>query len=113
MVNSRSEALRAVAAAKYPSMGRRGVGPWRASNYYMDLAQYVASANANIPVVLQIETKAALKAVDDIAAIEGVDVLYVGPADLASSLGLPVGELNPGLIAACKKLTTAARHRNK
>jgi 2-keto-3-deoxy-L-rhamnonate aldolase RhmA len=113
MINSRSEALRAVGAAKYPPMGHRGIGPWRASNYYLDQAAYVARANAEIPVVLQIETKAALKAVDEIATVEGVDVLYVGPADLATSLGLPVGELNPGLIAACRKIAAAARRENK
>jgi 2-keto-3-deoxy-L-rhamnonate aldolase RhmA len=113
MVNSKEEATRAVGSAKYPPLGRRGVGPWRASNYYMDLAQYVARANADTPVVLQIETAAALEAVDDIAAIDGVDALYVGPADLATSLGLPVGELNSGLIAACRKISDAARRQKK
>lgn len=113
MINSASEAKGAAGSAKYPPIGRRGVGPWRASNYYLDQSEYVATANANTLVVLQIETKAALEAVDEIAAVEGADVLYVGPADLATSLGLPVGELNPGLLSACRKIVTAARRGNK
>ncbi len=48
MINSKAEAAFAAAASRYPPLGRRGIGPWRASNYYQNEASYVALANANI-----------------------------------------------------------------
>ncbi len=109
MVNSVDEAQAVIDAAKYPPMGKRGVGPWRAANYYLDDGEYLQKANAEIPVVVQIETKEAVAAVDKIAAINGVDVLFVGPFDLCMSMGLEPGKLHPELIAAYKKVNAAAR----
>jgi 2-keto-3-deoxy-L-rhamnonate aldolase RhmA len=111
MINSAREAGEAVASAKYPPLGRRGFAPWRASNYYQEEAAYVASAN-DTPLIVQIETDAALQAVDEIAAVGGIDALYVGPADLAMSLGLPVGQLNDQLRKACAKVGAAAARNN-
>jgi 2-keto-3-deoxy-L-rhamnonate aldolase RhmA len=111
MVNSPTEAREAVAAAKYPPRGRRGFSPWRASNYYREEAAYVASAD-DTPLIVQIETEQALKAVDEIAAVGGIDALYVGPADLAMSLGLPVGQLNDELRKACAKVSATAARNN-
>lgn len=108
MVNSAEEAAAAVASAKYPPMGKRGLGPWRASNFYLDEASYVDSAN-DTALVLQIESKEALAAVDMIAATPGIDALYIGPADLSMSLGLPLGQLSDGLRAACKAVGDAAQ----
>ena len=107
MVNSAREAADAVASAKYPPAGKRGIGPWRASNFYLEEASYVASAN-DTALILQIESREALDAVDEIAATPGIDALYVGPADLSMSLGLPLGQLGDGLRAACKKVGDAA-----
>lgn len=109
MVNSREEASAAIAAAKYPPMGSRGIGAWRASNYYQNDLSYRQQANSGGIVILQIETKEAVAAVDEIAALSGVDALYVGPGDLALSLGLRPGELSSDLLAACKKVSAAAR----
>ncbi len=108
MVNSVEDAKAVIAAAKYPPMGKRGAGPWRASNYYMEEG-YVAKANADGAVVLQIETKEAVEAVEDIARVKGVDALYVGPFDLCMSMGLEPGKLHPELIAAYKRINAAAR----
>jgi len=111
MVNSEAEARAVVSATKYPPLGTRGAGAWRASNYYLDEQKYLATADAFTPVMLQIETRESLDAIDRIATIEGVDVLYVGPADLALSMGLKAGELHPYLLAACEKTAvSAARH---
>jgi 2-keto-3-deoxy-L-rhamnonate aldolase RhmA len=107
MVNSARDAEAAVAAAKYPPRGRRGFAPWRASNYYQDEAAYLASAN-DTPLIVQIETEQALAAVDQIAAVAGIDAIYVGPADLAMSLGLPIGKLDDRLRQACAKVSEAA-----
>ena len=109
MVNSLAEAEDAVAAAKYPPAGKRGIGAWRASNYYMDEASYREKANSESAVILQIETRQALESVEEIAAIPGIDALYVGPGDLALSLGLQPGKLHPDLLAACTKVVEAAR----
>lgn len=109
MVNSAKEAAAAIAAAKYPPLGRRGIGPWRASNYYLNKSAYVASANSDTATVLQIESREALNEIDNIAATPGVNVLYVGPADLALSLGLVPGKLHPDLVNACRRVAEAAR----
>lgn len=107
MVNSAQEA----AAAKYPPVGRRGIGAMRASNYYLDDNAYLNRANAEIPIVLQIETREALQAVDEIAATPGLDALYIGPGNLAMSLGLTPGVLHPELRKACAKVVEAAGKR--
>lgn len=109
MVNSVVEAKEAIAAAKYPPLGRRGVGPWRAANYYLDDAGYLAKANTDVPIVLQIETKEAVEAVEDIAALPGLGALYIGPYDLCMSLGLTPGKLHPELVSIYKRINATAR----
>ena len=109
MINSGQEAKAAIASAKYPPFGKRGIGAWRASNYYLDEAGYRAAADRTTPVILQIETREALDALDIIAATAGLDALYVGPGDLALSLGIPPGELHPDLLAACARVVDTAR----
>jgi len=112
MVNSAEEARAAVAASKYPPTGKRGIGAWRSTNYYQNDAAYRETANAKTGVVLQIETREALRALDEIAATPGVDALYIGPADLAMSVGFPLGQLNDQLLDACKAVAAAARKNN-
>jgi 4-hydroxy-2-oxoheptanedioate aldolase len=109
MVNTAEEARAVVAAAKYPPSGKRGMGAWRASNYYQTDAAYRKAADINTGVVLQIETAQALKNLEEIASTPGVAALYIGPADLALSLGVQLGQLNDDLIAACKAVVTAAK----
>jgi 2-keto-3-deoxy-L-rhamnonate aldolase RhmA len=109
MVNSGEEARAVVAAAKYPPAGTRGMGAWRASNYYQGDAAYRKGADDHTGVVLQIETRQALQNLDEIASTPGVAALYIGPADLALSLGIELGQLNEGLLDACKRVVAAAR----
>lgn len=111
MVNSADDAARVVEAAKYPPQGKRGLGPWRASNFYYNEADYVATANSDTAIIVQIETREAVQAVDDIAKTPGIDAFYLGPADLRMSLGIPPG-LNPTFLAACKRATEAAPKNN-
>ncbi len=89
MVNSRADAEQLVAAAKYPPRGSRSFGPIRAALYGGD--DYVAHANDSTVVFAMIETRQALDNLDDILTVEGLDAVYIGPADLASSLGQPPG----------------------
>ena len=88
MVRSVAEAEACVAACLYPPEGRRGVGAslGRASGY-SSFPDYPTTANGQICVVLQVETGAALDAAGDIAAVEGVDCVFIGPADLHADLG--------------------------
>jgi 2-keto-3-deoxy-L-rhamnonate aldolase RhmA len=113
MIESAAQGKAALDAAKYPPLGRRGIGPWRASNYYDDYPGYVTTANETTCVVLQIESKAAVDAIDAIAGLPGADVLYVGPADMAGSMGLKPGERHEALTAAIGRVAAAARKHGK
>lgn len=113
MISTVPEAQAIVRAAKYPPQGTRGIGPWRASQYYDRFTAYLAEANAATTTILQIETRAGLDNAADIAALDGVDMLYVGPADLSAALGLEIGVLGPDLLAACRKVAQAARKAGK
>jgi 2-keto-3-deoxy-L-rhamnonate aldolase RhmA len=109
MVNSADEAAEAIAAAKYPPMGKRGMGAWRASNYYTDRGAYIERANKDTLMVLQIETKEAIRDIEAIAAVPGIDALFIGPADLSRSLGLASSEPQAELRKAYAKVAKAAR----
>jgi 4-hydroxy-2-oxoheptanedioate aldolase len=109
LVETRAEAAAVVEAAKYPPAGRRGFGPWRASNYFQDLAAYHTAANERIAVILQIESAGAVERAADIAAVPGVDALFVGPADLCGSLGVPLGTIEPKLTAALEEVLAAGK----
>ncbi|MBY0523787.1 MAG: hypothetical protein K2R98_10340 [Gemmataceae bacterium] len=100
-----------VAACRYPPLGRRGFAPRRASNYGRQrLDEYLQSANSQVFVAVQIETREALEALDAIAQIKGIDSLVVGPADLAGSLlGLP-GQVNhPKILESISRIVAKAR----
>jgi 2-keto-3-deoxy-L-rhamnonate aldolase RhmA len=89
-VQSPEEARQAVAAMRYPPAGIRGVAAMnRACNFGLDFTGYFEKANENLLTLIQIETKTAVECVDEIAAVDGVDVLFVGPLDLSVSLGVP------------------------
>lgn len=115
LVNSAADAGRAAAAMRYPPAGVRSVGPIRASRAIgADLAQ----ANREVVCIVQIETVEALAAVDAIAGTDGVDALFVGPADMATSLGLALGapeledHLGPIPVAAARHGVALGRHVN-
>ena len=84
-VNTKEEAEYAVSACKYPPEGLRGYGPRRASLFDPD---YLQTANDEILVIVQIETRKAVSNVDDILSVEGIDACFIGPYDLAMSFGL-------------------------
>ena len=88
MVNSVAEAERAVAATKYPPLGQRSYGPTiiggRAANAGEDYYPTANQTNACIPMI---ETRDAVENLDEILKVEGVDAIYVGPADLSLSYG--------------------------
>ena len=91
LVNNREEAERAVWATRYPPVGGRSSGPFRAAMY--GGADYGAEANDQIALVVMIETAEALDNLDEILSVDGVDAAYIGPSDLAYAIGLnPTGD---------------------
>ena len=89
MVNTRAQAEAAVRACRYAPEGGRSYGPARVSR--QEGADYYPNANADVAVIPMIETVEAISNLDDILSVPGVDAIYVGPADLSVTLGLPPG----------------------
>lgn len=85
-VTTVAEAEALVEATRYPPEGRRGVAASRASNYGRSLDDYVDSANDAVTTISQVESGEAADNAADISAVEGIDSLFVGPADLSASL---------------------------
>jgi 2-dehydro-3-deoxyglucarate aldolase len=86
-IESEEQAAAAVAATRYPPRGIRGIAIAQRSNRYGHVADYFEAINDNISVMVQIESRAGLDAVDAIARVDGVDALFIGPSDLSASLG--------------------------
>jgi 4-hydroxy-2-oxoheptanedioate aldolase len=86
MIETKADAERVVWAARYSPLGMRSIGPARAVVYAG--SDYVDHANEEIALAVMIETPKALENLDDIASVEGIDALYIGPSDLSQALGL-------------------------
>lgn len=114
MVKTAAEARAIVSATRYPPTGTRGFGPLRASRYTYDNADYFTRANDHILVVLIIETKEALDNLEEIASVPGIDVLFIGPADLSIALGKsPLDPASPELEAALDLALQVGRKTGK
>jgi 2-keto-3-deoxy-L-rhamnonate aldolase RhmA len=99
-VQDAAEAAAAVAATRYPPNGVRGmVGISRATRFGT-VPDYVAQADRSMGVIVQLETPQALERIDEIAAVPGVDALFVGPADLAAAMGHPGRAMHPSVLDA-------------
>ena len=108
------EAKAAVAAMRYPPDGIRGVAKSpRASGYGRSFDDYFARSAERLLTVIQIERKEAVEDAERIAAIDGVDVLFIGPMDLSVSLGNPGQFDHPLQIAAYEKVIASARRAGK
>ena len=112
MVNNAADAKRAVDATRYPPLGKRGVGPWRASNYFEELGDYVANATDQVTLFLQIEDAQALPNLDEILAVPGFDAAFIGPADLTSSLYLFPDTQHPKVLDKIAYITAACQRAN-
>jgi 2-keto-3-deoxy-L-rhamnonate aldolase RhmA len=115
MVESAEQAATLVSWAIYPPHGVRGAAFGMAHDDYArtDNTAYMRWANAETVIITQIETAAGLAAVDEIAAVDGVDVLWVGHYDLTNSLGIPGEFDHPDYLAALDRVATAARTHGK
>ncbi len=117
-INNAAEARQAVSCARYPTAGTRSVYfPQRSTNKD-GLLGYVPNANRNVIVALQVETASCIENMTDIAAVPGVDILFLGQNDLCMSMGLfetyvfPEMYTSPELGAATQKLIDEARKNN-
>jgi 2-keto-3-deoxy-L-rhamnonate aldolase RhmA len=86
-VQNAEEAKRAVASTRYPPQGIRGVSVAARASRYGRVPGYLGKANAEICVLVQVETRSALNEIEAIAKVDGVDGVFIGPSDLAASLG--------------------------
>ena len=115
MVNSKAQAEAVVKAAKYPPLGGRSWGGYTAfQTYGMSPADYLKQANTITQVFAMIETQAALDAVEEIAAVPGLDGLFVGPSDLSIALskGAGIDKTAKHTLDAMKRIATAAQKNN-
>ena len=92
VINTAEDAREVIKAAFYPPKGERGIAYFtRVASYGMieDKAEFLKKANEEIFVSIQLETGAAIENLDEILEVEGIDMFFIGPNDLAASLGLP------------------------
>lgn len=114
MVNSVADAEAAVAATRYPPQGVRGVGSALArAARWNRIPDYLARASETVSVTVQIESAAAVEAVEEILAVEGVDAIFLGPSDLAASMGVLGQQEHPDVRAAVEHCLAAAQAAGK
>ncbi|TFD11035.1 2-dehydro-3-deoxyglucarate aldolase [Cryobacterium sp. TMT1-2-2] len=111
MIDTAEQAREMVAAVRYPPHGVRGVGSALArASRWNRIDDYLARANETIALFVQIETTDAVANVSEIAAVDGIDGLFIGPSDLAASMGLLGQQDHPDVVASalrCIRAVTA------
>ena len=109
MINTKEDAELAVKSIKYPPLGFRGVGLARAQGYGSDFNEYVQTSNRDSLCIIQIEHIEAVKNIDDILSVPGIDGTFIGPYDLSLSMGLPGQLLHPDVEDAKQRILNATR----
>ena len=112
-VQNADEAKRAVAYTRYPPAGIRGVAGLHRASRYATVPNYLAHANTEICVIVQIETLTALAELEAIAAVPGVDSIFVGPGDLSASMGHLGQASHPDVVAAITRGMAIVRAAGK
>lgn len=115
MVESAEQARSIVQACRYPPVGRRGAAFGFAQCEYLggDVAEKIARYHERTLVIAQIETERGLDNVEEIAAVEGIDVLWVGHFDLSNFMGIPGQFADPRFDAAMRKVVEVCRRHGK
>ncbi len=113
MIKSKSDALEAIDYAKYPPVGKRGVGLFRAQKYGLGFNEYKKWVNEELVIIAQIEHIEAVNNIDEIITTDGIDGIIIGPYDLSGSMGYPgeyhredVKEAIQHVVEACKQHDT-------
>lgn len=114
MVDSVEEAQAAARAVAYPPQGVRGVGSALArSGRWNRIPDYLARARETITLIVQAESADSVANIREIAAVEGVDGVFIGPSDLAASMGLLGQQTHPDVVAAVKHVITEVKAAGK
>lgn len=111
-INNAEEAQAAVHAAKYPPKGKRGVGLARAHEYGHTFTNYLACADDKTCIVIQAETHHAIDNIDEIASVDGIDAILIGPYDLSANLGHTGDVQHPVVLDAIDKVEIACKKHN-
>ena len=116
MINSGDDARRLVEFVKFPPLGQRSWGPRTALPWSgLDATAYLRTANATAQAIAMIETRAALDALDDILAVDGIDGVFVGPSDLSIALsgGVSVEPRGAALMSEARRVASRAKAHGK
>jgi 4-hydroxy-2-oxoheptanedioate aldolase len=127
MVSTPAQARSVVSAARFPPLGHRGFGNpytpsiWSHANSKLGPASttqdFLKTSNEDVQVMIQIETKEGLEQVDELASVDGVDVLFIGPYDLSIALSLPTpsanGDTHPDVEKEIQKIKSVAQSKGK
>ncbi len=114
MVESAEQAEELVRATRYPPDGIRGVGSALArASRFAGIPDYVTTANEEICLLVQVESRAGLAALDDILTVDGVDGVFIGPSDLAADMGFPgkvaTPEVKEAVLDAIRRIAAAGK----
>ena len=112
-IQTAAEAAAAAAATRYPPQGIRGVAGLTRATRFGKAAGYAARASEELCLLVQVETRAALAEIEAIAAVDGVDGIFIGPSDLAASLGHPGNTEHEDVVAAVEDAIVRIRRAGK
>lgn len=112
-VQSAKEAEAAVAAIQYPPAGIRGIAGMTRASRFGRVEGYAKRAEQELCLLVQVETKSSLDAIEEIAAVDGVDGIFIGPGDLSASLGYPGELFHPEVITAIEDAIKRIRAAGK
>lgn len=112
-VGTAEQAIAAVKATRYPPYGERGVGPGRAAAYGSGISECLSKANDELLLAIQIETAEGLQNIEAIAAVDGIDVIFIGPGDLSVSLNAMGPEHAERLNQAITTIVTTSQKAGK
>jgi 2-dehydro-3-deoxyglucarate aldolase len=112
-IETEEMAKNAVASTRYPPQGRRGIGTAHRSNKYGFNTDYFARINDDICVTVQIESTRSIENVDAIAAVEGIDALFIGPSDLSAGMGHFLQPTHPEVQKGIARILEAGQKHGK
>ena len=117
-IHSADEVRELISHAKFPPLGQRGYCPnrttgWGADAWSKDVLAYMDECNRRCKLIPQCETRGALAQIEEIAALPGVDGIFVGPCDLSIDLGIPLEFDNPVLIRSIERILKACQDNGK
>jgi 2-dehydro-3-deoxyglucarate aldolase/4-hydroxy-2-oxoheptanedioate aldolase len=115
MVETAAQAREIVSALRYPPAGRRGAAFAMAHDDYAggSVPEKIAAANERTLAIALVETAAGVEAVDEIAAVDGIDVIWLGHFDLTNFMGIPGQFENPDYLRAVDRIVAAAQRHGK